>query len=78
MVDALVHQVKFVTGGVSMDTLPTADLGEVCFVGRSNVGKSSLVNMVLGRQGIAYTSKKPGAASTTAASPPHQESRFRI
>ena len=43
------------TGGVSMQTLPQAPLPEVAFFGRSNVGKSSLVNMVLGRRAIAYT-----------------------
>ncbi|KAL1514786.1 hypothetical protein AB1Y20_003872 [Prymnesium parvum] len=60
MVDALVKDVRFVTGGVSMGTLPTDPLPEVAFVGRSNVGKSSLVNMVLGRRALAYTSKTPG------------------
>ena len=53
-------QVSFVKGGVSVETLPTNGLKEVAFVGRSNVGKSSLVNMVLGRRAIAYTSKTPG------------------
>lgn len=43
-----------------MSTLPEDNLPEVAFVGRSNVGKSSLVNMVLGRRAIAYTSKTPG------------------
>lgn len=43
-----------------MSTLPQDHLPEVAFVGRSNVGKSSLVNMVLGRRAIAYTSKTPG------------------
>ena len=60
LVDALVHDVSFVKGGVSAATLPTGTLAEVAFVGRSNVGKSSLVNMVLGRRAIAYTSKTPG------------------
>jgi GTP-binding protein EngB required for normal cell division len=35
-----------VTGAVGMDGCPEADRGEVAFIGRSNVGKSSLVNMV--------------------------------
>ena len=43
-----------------MATLPEAELPEVALIGRSNVGKSSLINMVLGRRAIAYTSKKPG------------------
>lgn len=60
LANAFVHEVRFVTGGVSMDTLPQSDLLEAAFVGRSNVGKSSLVNMLLGRRGVAYTSKTPG------------------
>ena len=51
--------VRFVTGGVSIDTLPPAHLPEVAFVGRSNVGKSSLVNMVLGRRAIATRTRAP-------------------
>lgn len=60
MVDAIVRDCRFVKGGVSMATLPTAPLPEVAFVGRSNVGKSSMVNMILGRRALAYTSKTPG------------------
>lgn len=60
LANAFVHDVNFVTGGVSMDTLPQSNLLEAAFVGRSNVGKSSLVNMLLGRRGVAYTSKTPG------------------
>lgn len=60
MVDALVRSCRFVKGGVSMDTLPTSALPEIAFIGRSNVGKSSMVNMILGRRALAYTSKTPG------------------
>ena len=60
LANAMVHDVSFVTGGVSMATLPQLGLPEAAFVGRSNVGKSSLVNMLLGRRGVAYTSKTPG------------------
>jgi hypothetical protein len=44
--NALVRRVVFVTGAVDMETCPQADRGEIAFIGRSNVGKSSLVNMV--------------------------------
>ena len=44
--NALVRRTVFVTGAVDMDGCPDADRGEVAFIGRSNVGKSSLVNMV--------------------------------
>ncbi len=44
--NALVRRTVFVTGAVDMKGCPEADRGEVAFIGRSNVGKSSLVNMV--------------------------------
>lgn len=58
--NALVRRVLFITGAVSMDTLPPADRGEAAFIGRSNVGKSSLINMATNRKSLAYTSKTPG------------------
>jgi hypothetical protein len=44
--NALVRRVLFVTGAIDMAGCPPADRGEAVFIGRSNVGKSSLVNMV--------------------------------
>ncbi len=44
--NALVRRTLFITGAVNMDGCPEEDRGEVVFIGRSNVGKSSLVNMV--------------------------------
>ena len=44
--NSLVRRVLFVTGAVDMAGCPAADRGEVAFIGRSNVGKSSLINMV--------------------------------
>lgn len=60
LANAVVRQVRFVTGAVSMSTLPQGDLAEVAFVGRSNVGKSSLVNMICNRRALAYVSGRPG------------------
>lgn len=52
--------VDFVKGVVAMDGLPAADRAEVCFAGRSNVGKSSLINALTGRKALARASNTPG------------------
>jgi GTP-binding protein len=50
----------FVAGAASFESLPAIGLPEVAFAGRSNVGKSSLVNALTGRSTLARTSSKPG------------------
>lgn len=50
----------FIWGAADLKDLPPADMAEVAFAGRSNVGKSSLVNALTGRNTLARTSNTPG------------------
>ncbi len=51
---------RFITGAASLDGLPPPIMPEIAFAGRSNVGKSSLINAVAGRRAIARVSNTPG------------------
>ena len=52
--------VNFLMGVAQLEQLPQAFLAEVAFAGRSNVGKSSLINAIAGRHDLARTSNTPG------------------
>jgi len=51
---------EFIKSGVSPDHYPISDLPEVAFAGRSNVGKSSLINTLVNRKNLVRTSRTPG------------------
>ena len=55
-----IAEAKFVASCSSVADKPKLSLPEFAFIGRSNVGKSSLINFLTGRKGLAHTSAKPG------------------
>lgn len=55
-----IKQAKFVTSNSSVDKCPKPDRPEYAFIGRSNVGKSSLINMLVNSKSLAKTSSRPG------------------
>lgn len=60
----LIKQADFVISAVSPKQYPTDNLPEIALVGRSNVGKSSLINKFINRKNLARTSSKPGKTQT--------------
>ncbi len=56
----VIKSAEFVISNSQVSKCPTTGLPEYAFIGRSNVGKSSLINMLTGRKGLAMTSQKPG------------------
>lgn len=55
-----IRDAEFIVSNTSVAKCPAADRPEFAFIGRSNVGKSSLINMLTVRKGLAKTSATPG------------------
>jgi len=60
----IIRSATFLKSSVQMDQLPTDNLPEFAFIGRSNVGKSSLINMLTAKNELAKTSGNPGKTQT--------------
>lgn len=56
----VIKTATFICSNTQISALPPAILPEYAFIGRSNVGKSSLINMVVNQHGLAKTSQRPG------------------
>lgn len=59
-----VNQVELTISAVQEDQYPTDQQPEIALVGRSNVGKSSLTNVLINRKNFAHTSSQPGKTQT--------------
>jgi GTP-binding protein len=57
---AWTHTARFLTTAARLDQLPEPDLAEIAFVGRSNAGKSTAINMLAQRKRLAFSSRTPG------------------
>ena len=55
-----IKSAEFVISNTGVKKCPAGNFPEYAFIGRSNVGKSSLINMLTGKKGLAMTSQKPG------------------
>lgn len=57
---SILHRARFTTSAALLDQLPPPTGPEVCFVGRSNAGKSSAINVLTNQRRLAFSSKTPG------------------
>ncbi len=57
---SILHRASFTISAARLDQLPPPTTAEVCFVGRSNAGKSSAINVLTNQRRLAYSSKTPG------------------
>lgn len=60
----IIKKAEYIISGTKASHIPTLGVPEFVFMGRSNVGKSSLINAIVNRKNMAYTSSKPGKTIT--------------
>ena len=60
----IIKNAEFIISAVSPKQYPTDNLPQIALAGRSNVGKSSLINKFINRRNLARTSSKPGKTQT--------------
>ena len=60
----IIKKAEYVISGTKFEHFPQFNYPEFVFIGRSNVGKSSLLNAITNRKNLAYTSSKPGKTIT--------------
>ena len=60
----IIHSARYITSSTNLSQCPVTNLPELAFIGRSNVGKSSLINMLTGFRKLAKTSVEPGKTRT--------------
>jgi GTP-binding protein len=60
----IIRSAEFIKSGLKPDHYPKSALPEIAFAGRSNVGKSSLINALLRRKALVRTSRRPGQTRT--------------
>ena len=59
-----IHSATFIKSSTNLTQCPKPEKPEFAFIGRSNVGKSSLINLIMDRKGLAKISSKPGKTQT--------------
>ena len=60
----IIRSASFIKSSTKLSQCPNPDKPEFAFIGRSNVGKSSLINLIIGQKGLAKISSKPGKTQT--------------
>jgi GTP-binding protein len=60
----IIRSATFIKSSAKLSQCPAPDKPEFAFIGRSNVGKSSLINLLVNKKGLAKTSSKPGKTQT--------------